>query len=304
MLPAGLLLLTFLAQTELPYRRTVVPREESLCLAWNNRQFTYNVQAAGSSQTPGETEFDAIDASFQSWQALSNICSDFQFIKGPRLPNVLVGKVPGSENNNVVVFRETKCIDVVPANDTCFNDDSCSNKHNCWDYDDNVIGLTTTTFSFRTGTIFDADIELNASPHFDGTSFLFTTVGSPVCSPENVNTSCVATDVQNTLTHEIGHALGFDHVEIFGSTVEASAPIGDTKKRIIDSGTSQGFCSTYPRGQPPTLCDDVGQLRRKVVARNTGTAGLEAIGCAAATGGASLALIVLTGWLRLRRRSW
>lgn len=270
------------------YKRTLVPGKE-ICLSWNARTLTYAIDAAGSTRTPADSEFTAIDSSFGTWQAVSDACSDFHFVAGPRVSTIVVGKSPGSETNNVVTFREVSCRDAVLGGDPCQADGTCANKYKCWDHGDTTIGLTTTTFSFRTGTIYDADIELNAAPHFDGSFFLFTTRSSPPCEAGSETTDCVAVDVQNTVTHEIGHVIGLDHVEVPGSTMEASAPIGETRKRIVDSGTAQGFCDIYPRGGPPMPCDEMGQMRRKIIAKNTGTTGLESIGCSSA-GGAPFAL--------------
>lgn len=286
-----------------PYKRTAVPGKE-YCLSWNKRDISYRVHSAGSSKTPGDLEFAAIDASFATWQALAASCSDFRFIRGEQIDKVIVGKAEGSQDNNVVAFREKNCRDVVPNGDPCIGDNNCGNVYDCWDHSDFTIGLTTTTFSFKTGTIFDGDIELNASPHGDGDTFLFTTIGSPPCEPGALSTDCVATDIQNTMTHEIGHLIGLDHVDVLGATMEASAPLGETRKRIIDSGTGLGFCDTYPRGLPPQSCEGQGQLRQKIIAKGSGTPGLQFMGCGAA-GSASLfplsALWLLGLWARRRR---
>lgn len=298
----GSALLLAAAASAQDYRRTQVPGKDpgnEVCLAWGVRELSYYVHSAGSAKTPGETEFIAIDASFQTWQALSDSCSDFRFLQGSRIADPVVGKTTGSASNNVVLFRETNCRDVVPSSDTCLSDGSCGNKYRCWDHSDTTIALTTTTFSFRSGQIFDADIELNASPHADGEGYLFTAVSSPPCEEGSVAAQCVATDIQNTLTHEIGHMLGFDHVDVLGSTMEPSAPLGEVTKRIIDPGTAQGFCDTYPRGLQPLPCSELAQLQRKIVARNTGTAGLESA-CSASGGGPAIVLLAL-GFFSLSR---
>ncbi len=262
-----------------PFIRTQVPGREGkgeLCVTWNKREFTYIVDAAGSSRTPGESEFFAVDAAFASWQAVSDTCSDFKFVRGERQANVQIGR--GTEANNVIVFREESCRTAAPQADPCQADGSCANRYKCWDHSDFTIALTTTTFSTKTGAIYDADIELNAAPHVDNTRFLFTTISSPPCAPGPELVTCVATDIQNTLTHEIGHAVGFDHVENPGATMEATAPAGETQKRIIDVGLSEGFCKTYPKGLPPVPCDELAQLRRKIIANTHGTPGF---GCTA-----------------------
>ena len=109
----------------------------------------------------------------------------------------------------------------------------------------------------------------------------------------------MATDVQNTMTHELGHALGFDHAEVSGSTMEATAPIGETRKRILDSGTAQGFCDIYPRGQPANPCEVTGQTRKRVVAINRGTG----LGCSiVGQGGQLTAPVALLALARLLKR--
>lgn len=293
-------LLAAAAAAAQPYRRTRVPETE-VCLSWPNRTITYQVDAAGSSRTPRDSEFQAIDAAFRTWQQLSDSCSDFRLIAGPRLAELVVGGAPGSEGVNAITFREVSCQVAVPAGDPCLAASTCQNEYRCWDHPEEVIALTTVTYKKRSGQIQDADIELQAAPHADGEAFLFTTVNAPPCSADSVSVSCVAMDVQNTMTHEIGHLLGFDHVPGLGSTMEASALVGETNKRIIDSGTAQGFCDTYPRALAPVPCDQQAQLRRRIVARSTGTPGLESVGCSALTGLEGEALF-LAGCLLARRR--
>lgn len=280
------------------YVRTRVPDKENLCLFWPSRKYVYNVDPAGSQRTPGTSEFPAIDAAFQTWTGLSATCSEFAFEKGQPARNVVVEyRQNATDNENVITFRETSCNDVAPVDDACWTDGNCGNKYKCWDNGDLTIALTTTTFSFRTGFIFDADIELNAAPHAQGDPFLFTSVNSPPCDETAIAPTCVATDIQNTLTHEVGHVIGLDHSPAEGSTMEATAPIGETKKRALDQGTAQGFCSTYPRSGPTPACDETGSSVRRIVAESRGSPGISAVtGCASAPGlFTALALLVLGG---------
>jgi hypothetical protein len=277
------------------YRRTVVPGKP-LCLNWLSREYLFHVDSAGSLRTPRDTEFPAIDASFDTWRTLSATCSDFTFVRGPDVSRPSVGYVLGEDNQNVLTFRETACQDVVPFEDPCIEAETCANDYSCWEHGDLTIGLTTTTFSFKNGVILDADIELNASQPGGNLGFLFTVVSSPLCEGLP-NPDCVGTDLQNTLTHEIGHAMGLDHVPEPLSTMEAAAPPGETNKRVIDAGTAAGFCDTYPRGLPPTQCTELGATGKKLSAQSAGT------GCAAAPG-ALLPGVLLGAWaLWLRRRA-
>jgi hypothetical protein len=274
------------------YRRTVANSTGSpeLCVTWNRRDLTWHSDAAGSLITPGDSEFVAVDAAWQTWQALSDTCSDFTFTRGARVTKPKIGK--GSEDASVVVFREAPC----PTEAPCVADGSCAELLGCWDHSANTIGLTTVTYSTRTGVAIDADIELNAS------NFLFTTVASPPCEEGREAVTCVAYDVQNTVTHEIGHVVGFDHVfDSPASTMAPTAAVGDTQKRIVDLGTATGFCGTYPRGQPPVPCDALAQLQRRIIATNVGSFGCSCANLAPATPlGALVALALMT---MLRRRA-
>ncbi|HYO59888.1 myxosortase-dependent metalloprotease, MXAN_2677/MXAN_2678 family [Archangium sp.] len=276
------------------YRRTLVPGRP-FCVVWPGRDYVYRLDAAGSRRTPGDSEFAALEAAFASWRAVSSTCSDFTFTRGPDIHNPQVGYVKDSQvNENVITFREVDCNDAVPPEDPCIETDTCANDYACWDHGAAVIGLTTTTFGFRTGYVLDADVEFNASR--DGKGFLFTTVDSPRCEGAQ-SSDCVAADIQNTATHEFGHVVGLDHVSENGSTMEPSAPPGETHKRIIDSGSAAGFCDAYPRGLPPTQCGERPDLGRHFQAVSQGPG----MGCGAAPE-ALFPTAVLLGLLALGRR--
>lgn len=271
---AALVVLTALSAWAQGYVRTVASDNGStvICVAWNKRELTYRVDAAGSAQTPGDSEFTAIDSAFATWQVLSDSCSDFSFVRGPRIDAPSIGK--GTDDANVLTFREESCRSAAPQSDPCNSDGSCGNKFHCWDHSDGTIALTTLTFSTRTGLILDADIEFNSA------TYLFTTISSPPCEPGREAPTCVAYDLQNTATHEIGHVVGFDHVDEPSSTMAPTAPVGETSKRILDLGTADGFCSTYPAGGPPMPCDEQAQLQRHINAQNAGSFGCTCSGVA------------------------
>ncbi|WP_223634647.1 myxosortase-dependent metalloprotease, MXAN_2677/MXAN_2678 family [Corallococcus sp. EGB] len=296
----GMLLCAGAAGAQQDYKRTLVPGRP-LCLVWPGRDYVYHLDAAGSTRTPGDSEVAAIEAAFDSWRALSGTCSDFRFIRGVdwTLP-VEVGydQEHPFDNYNVVTFRERNCQDVAPPEDACWAEETCGNVYQCWAHGGATIGLTTSSFSFKDGSVVDSDIELNAAETDYGPSFLFTTVNGPPCTG-TPSTDCVATDVQNTMTHEIGHVIGLDHVFSAGSTMEATASQGETSKRVIDAGSAAGFCSTYPRGLPPTQCRIPEDPGLKLVADGRGS------GCGTSAGGPALASVLLWGVALLRggRRS-
>ena len=84
-----------------------------------------------------------------------------------------------------------------------------------------------------------------------------TFVVSLLCSG-SLSTSCVANDVQNAATHELGHFLGLAHSPDPSSTMYASEPIGETSKRVLDSGSKQFICDVYPSGRPSQDCSSSG----------------------------------------------
>jgi hypothetical protein len=223
------------------YVRSHALADEDLpCLSWARRNITYAVDPAGSARTPGDSEQAAVDSSFATWQAAASACSDLTFTRDAGSPNL-------------VVWRERSCAGVVPPNAPCLSAGRCDFAFNCWDESAATLALTTVTYQTSTGTLFEADIQLN------GADWLFTTLDTPPCPKGMPAEDCVATDVQNTLTHEIGHLIGFDHSELKGSTMEATAPLGETAKRTIDDGTREGLCTVYPRASPSPSCLDGGQ---------------------------------------------
>src|SRR5207302_1668178 len=82
------------------------------------------------------------------------------------------------------------------------------------------------------------DIEINDSVGSDGSKFIFTAVDGPPCVDQN-QTGCVRIDIQNTITHESGHTLGLDHTTDPNATMYATAPEGETSKRVLGSDDIQ-----------------------------------------------------------------
>lgn len=248
--------------------------ENNICLTWNRRDFVYRVDEKGTSKIAGEEEFRAIDFAFATWQTLSDDCSDFLFIPGRRISNFKVGSVSVQQGERVIAFFEKRCDALAELkNHPCWKDGSCVNEFGCWQEERKTLAITTTTYNTSTGILADADILVNAADYF------WTTVEGPRCASGVKSVDCVVTDLQNTLTHEIGHAMGLDHVKNPRSTMYDTTPTGDTQKRLIDEGTAKGFCSMYPRGLPPSSCDANSLQRLTVEGEGRGTPGFETVGC-------------------------
>jgi hypothetical protein len=273
-----------------PYVRSRVSPEgpSDHCLYWTeNTTITWNAEVTGNPET-GPSVFTAFEKSFATWNAQLTTCASLAFSEGPKTTSRTVGwdRTAGAKNENILVFRFKSC-DFVPKTDACWQpaNDDCGNKNDCWQHSSTAIAITTTTYDPQSGRILDADVEFNVP------SFIFTTVDSPPCVKPNYNQSCVATDVQNTLTHEAGHMLGLAHTLYPGSTMNPTAPPGETSKRVLDPGTANFTCAAYPKGQPSKDCVIIAETTPE-------TLGPVKTGCSAA--GGALPMLVLL--LRRRRR--
>jgi hypothetical protein len=262
-----------------------------VCLFWRTRSLVLVLDSAGNAETTGNTELGAIERAAASWQLAAAGCSDLSLSAAGRTATPRVEYLSGQANQNTVVFRTKLCSDVVPVGAPCLADDSCGNAYNCWSHASAAVAVPTTTYDPTTGEILDSDLEFNAA------NFIFTTVDSPVCQAPNFNQSCVATDVQNAATHQLGLMLGIATNFDPASTMSAASAPGELSKRTIDSATRGGLCRMYPAGLPATQCDggfvaalDAGQTGSDAGTASTdaGTASTDA-GTVSTDGGSSSA---------------
>ena len=240
------------AASVVPYvRSTTTPDSPDAghCLGWPAGRVEFHPNAAGAPGR-GDAGFAALERALGSWEAQMQLCGNLTLTMGPRSASRTVGFDDRREaiNENLVVFRTRLCSQVVATGDSCLHDDSCANAYDCWDFSPGTLAITTTTYNTRTGKLYDADLEMNSAEH------LFTTVDSPPCDGEVLPT-CVSVDVQNTATHEFGHALGLAHSPDPRSTMFAGAAPGETSKRVLDDGSEEFVCTAYPQGTLSRDCD-------------------------------------------------
>lgn len=98
-----------------------------------------------------------------------------------------------------------------------------------------VVAVTVLTYSRQTGEIRDADLLLDDVHH----DFCI----SPTCTGGRY-------DLQQTLTHELGHVLGLDHSTLPEATMYAAAQPGETQKQTLADDDRTGVCTAYH-----TQCD-------------------------------------------------
>lgn len=234
-----------------PYVRSRTDRnapDGGHCLGWPAGAVQFRENAAGAPGT-GDAGFVAMERSLATWATPMNACGNLSLRMGPHTATRSTGfdDRKDAANENVLLFRTELCSQVVRTGDPCLTDGTCGNAHDCWDYASGTLAITTTTYNSKTGKLYDADLEMNATVH------LFTTVDSPPCSGSDQPT-CVATDVQNTVTHELGHALGLDHSPDSRSTMFAGAERGEISKRVLDDGSVEFVCTAYPAGSQTRDC--------------------------------------------------
>lgn len=111
------------------------------------------------------------------------------------------------------------------------------------EYDPAAFAVTTVWHRLSTGEILDVDMEINERRGPYG-----------ICPPEGcLDTRTV--DLENVVTHELGHYLGLAHSTEPDATMYASALAGETIKRDLTADDVAGICAIYPPGTPSGECD-------------------------------------------------
>ncbi len=114
------------------------------------------------------------------------------------------------------------------------------------EHDPRALAVTYVWHDPSTGEIFDADIELNEE--------LNEFVICPALGCTGITTDTA--DLENTLTHEMGHYLGVAHTpDDEDATMFASANPGEVLKRDLRPDDEAAICNIYPPGTLPEACD-------------------------------------------------
>lgn len=137
----------------------------------------------------------------------------------------------------------------------------------------------------KTGEILGADIAFNPS-----------VMPLSVC-PASTSCSADAVDLQNVVTHELGHFLGLAHSEDVSATMWCAAQRGDQEKRTLADDDKAGLCAIYKNGAA-----FIDTMVAETTAATSATGDTQ--GCAVHSSSASSAPWLLVLLILLNLRSW
>jgi len=237
------------------------PTQVGHYLYWESGCVFVTIDAAGTTAIPGDGEFPVIDASIATWNndTVTSSCSYLKIMNDGRKALEV-----GNDGVNLIKFRDT-----VWGRPAVGNDPPRM-------YSPSAAGITTVAFvddgSQRDGAILDADLELN------GVNFAISVNGQPS------TTQLCQIELQNNLTHELGHLLGLAHpclspgdpprTDNLGNPVPSCAlatdpkiteatmynfqDCGETKKETLSGDDIQAMCEIYAVAKAPGTCNHVG----------------------------------------------
>lgn len=160
----------------------------------------------GPSAVPYATALTSMRAAFETWTTPNvTTCStamDFSFQGNFASPSGTAAISGNDGNNNVIWLGGTS-----------------------WRYGSGTLGLATTTFS--SGSLLDADMELNNNSRWGTTG------------------AAGDTDLQSVVTHEAGHFIGFAHSTSGNAVMNPSIGSGVIKRNLLGPDLSD-ICGVYP----------------------------------------------------------
>ncbi|MEY3012775.1 MAG: hypothetical protein RIT45_1510 [Pseudomonadota bacterium] len=223
-------------------------RWSSATIAWDIDETGLTAQGVDKASTEA-----ALQAAFSTWEAVQcGLCHDpngvscepvacaehalgLQFVfdgwKPPRAPGL----------GCAVQWEGSACSGTPDGNQVLFVYDQAQ-----WPVASHVIALTLVAADNKSGLIGDADILVNTAHK--------TFCVAPDCAIGRY-------DLQNTVTHEVGHLLGLDHSLVSEATMFGGAPPQETSKRDLDPDDVAGVCTAYrmiwtEAGCPPATTEE------------------------------------------------
>ena len=148
-----------------------------------------------------------------AWASASDASPDLTLKTGEAGP---IGYVPGGKNENSIRFEPKGCPEVKGA-----------------------LAVTVRTYNTKTGALLDADIVINGQHKFRKLKG----------EAPNGKNAPVAYDLQNTMTHEMGHFFGLgEDYEHEHATMYAYTKPGEVKKRVPGPEDLQQLLALYEGG--------------------------------------------------------
>ncbi|MEP7048929.1 MAG: matrixin family metalloprotease [Pseudomonadota bacterium] len=182
-------------------------------LYWAINPVPFLVQGDGSPKNHIDaTTFETLLASaFNTWSTAN--CGQgkhptISAMSGGQTPVAAAEYLPGQANANIFMFRDDTWMASTPGS---------------------ALALTTVSYDFHTGEIYDADVEVN------GTGGHITD-GRP----------SDGADLPSIMTHEIGHFIGLDHSPKKTATMYISYEAGKGDLRSLDADDIAAVCTVYP----------------------------------------------------------
>lgn len=182
---------------------------------WADPCIHYAVQADGSanaSMTAEELQQAAADA-FAAWESVA--CPSGG---SPRFHAQFQGFVR-CDRHETVCGDATKNVNVIMFHDSG------------WPGDFDILGLTTPSGLTKSGTLNDADLELNSQ------DYSFDTPSHPGVF-----------SLRDTLTHEIGHFLGLGHSHEEGALMSEGYNMLQLSRELFTADDVAAICAAYPPG--------------------------------------------------------
>ena len=198
----------------------------------------------------------AVDASAAAWSRYGNACTYLDITVSSSMD--ATPRATNDGRNNVIFRAASWCkLTAAGACDPAFV------------YDPAALALTSVSASTASGVIRDADIEVNAF-HFGWADL--------VAHPELRENGQTFHDLENAMTHEMGHLVGLDHTcyfqgappldntgspitdcasasaEVLATTMIPSANPGDVDKRTLAADDQLAVCEIYPAATDPMTC--------------------------------------------------
>lgn len=237
------------------------PGEDPKPIAWPTRCVQYRINEDGTSQfsrpadgTIGDELETIVHRSFETWNEPS--CTDFKLVAG-ELTSTSAAEFERDAgwtgNENIVVWRDDQWVDKSAS----------------------AYAVTSVSHS-STGIIGDADVEVNTK-HHDFAHFQQSQVDD-----------ATEIDIENTLTHEVGHFLGLAHSADPEATMFGDALAGEIKKRTLRRDDIDGLCTIYSGKKRRDDCVYPKDFVPPAAEKKT-----EAKGCGCQSAGGSLPLSAL-----------